>query len=83
MAMLITDKQDMLLGLRVATEMRRQGLSIPQLVARSGVTLSTVQKICGGAAKRTSVWTIWALAHALGVSLDYLVGDTTRRRTAP
>ena len=79
MAVVIAEKQEAMLGLRVFTEMHRMGFTIPKLAKASRVPLSTVQKICKGAGKHPSVWTIWALAHALNVSIDYLVGDTDYR----
>jgi len=73
-AVVIAEKQEALLGLRVLTEMHRRGLSIPRLAKEAHVPLSTVQKICKGAGKQPSVWTIWSLAQALDVGMDYLCG---------
>ena len=72
----ITTQQEAVLGLHVLTEMRRQGLSIPQLAKQSGIALSTIQKLVAGKGKQVSVWTVWAVADVLGVSLDALVGRT-------
>lgn len=65
-----------LLGLRVVTAMQKRGLNIAQLAHAAHLPLSTVQKIGKGAGKQSSVWTIRAIAVALEVSTDYLVGLT-------
>ena len=75
MAVVLADKQEALLGLRVFTHMHRQGLTIPRLAKAAHVPLSTVQKIVAGKGKQPSVWTIWALARALGVTMDFLCGE--------
>jgi transcriptional regulator with XRE-family HTH domain len=74
MAVVLAEKQEALLGLRVLTRMHRLGLSIPQLARAAHLPLSAVQKICAGRSKQPSVWTIWALAQVLGVSMDFLCG---------
>lgn len=76
MTVVIAEKQEAVLGLRVFTAMHRHGWTIPKLAKAAHVPLSTVQKICKGEGKQPSLWTIWALARALGVTIDYLAGDT-------
>jgi transcriptional regulator with XRE-family HTH domain len=83
MALVIAEKQEALLGLRVMTHMHNAGLSIPQLAKRAHVPLSVVQKIVAGEGKRPSVWTVWALAEVLEVSMDYLCGRTDRKVVPP
>ena len=70
--LVIAEKQQAVLGLRVLRAMHRQGWTIPHLARVAGVPLSTVQKLVAGASRQPSVWTVWLLAQALGVSLDHL-----------
>ena len=72
MAVMLAEKQEALLGLRLLTQMHKRGLTIPGLARASHVPLSTVQKLCKGEGKQPSVWTVWALARALGVTIDFL-----------
>ena len=63
-----------LLGLRIMTLLHRQQKSLYALAKQAGLPVKTVQRICKGEGKQPSVWTVAAMAHALGVSLDELVG---------
>jgi transcriptional regulator with XRE-family HTH domain len=74
MAITLADKHEAFLGLRTLTRAHQRGWSIPQLAKAARLPLSTVQKICAGKSKQPSVWTIWALAEVLDVSMDYLCG---------
>ena len=68
------EQQQALLGLRLMTAVQRQGLSVYELAKRAQLPVSTVQKICAGAGKQPSFWTLVALAKVLGLSLDALAG---------
>jgi transcriptional regulator with XRE-family HTH domain len=68
------EQQQALLGLRLMTAVQRQGLSVYELAKRAQLPVSTVQKICAGAGKQPSFWTLVALANVLGLSLDALAG---------
>ena len=68
------EQQQALLGLRLMTAVQRQGLSVYELAKRAQLPVSTVQKICAGAGKQPSFWSLVALATALGLSLDTLSG---------
>lgn len=74
MEVVIAHKQEALLALRVVTTMQRRNLTIPKLAKAAGVPLNTLQKICKGRGKQSSIWTLSALAQALSVSTDYLLG---------
>jgi DNA-binding Xre family transcriptional regulator len=62
-----------LLGLRIMTLLHRQQKSVYALAKQAGLPVHTVQRICKGEGKQPSVWTIAAIARALGVSMDDLV----------
>jgi len=63
-----------LLGLRIMTLLHRQQKSLYALAKQAGLPVKSVQRICKGEGKQPSVWTVAAMARALGVSLDELVG---------
>jgi hypothetical protein len=69
----VPQEQEALLGLRIMTLLHRQQKSVYALAKHAGVPLKTVQRICKGAGKQPSVWTIAAIARVLGVSIDTLV----------
>ena len=81
------EQQQALLGLRLMTAVQRQGLSVYELAKRAQLPVSTVQKICAGAGKQPSFWTLVALANVLGLSLDALAGldapDAAPHSTSP
>jgi hypothetical protein len=58
------------------TLLHRQKMSIYALAKHAGLPRKTVQRICKGEGKQSSVWTIVAMARVLSVSVDYLVGLT-------
>src|SRR2546427_12711051 len=68
------DNPEALLGLRIMTLLHRQQKSVYALAKHAGLPVHTVQRICKGEGKQPSVWTIAAIARALGVSMDDLVG---------
>src|SRR6266567_4249329 len=76
MAIVIAEKQQALLGLRIMLALQARGWGVHQLAKQSGIQLNAVQRICRGEGKQPSLWTIGALARVLDVSLDYLAGET-------
>lgn len=74
MAVAAVIKQDRMLGLRLETAIMRQEWSNRRLAEMSGVALSTIQRIRTGQGKSPSVWTVYALADALDVPIDWLTG---------
>ena len=70
-----------LLGLRIMTQLHRQQKSVYALAKHAGLPVHTVQRICKGEGKQPSVWTIAAIARALGVSMDDLVALPDRADT--
>jgi len=72
-----------LLGLRIMTVLHRQQKSVYALAKHAGLPVHTVQRICKGEGKQPSVWTIAAIARALGVSMDDLVALPDRADTPP
>ena len=70
-----------LLGLRIMTLLHRQQKSVYALAKHAGLPVHTVQRICKGEGKQPSVWTIAAIARALGVSMDDLVALPDREDT--
>ena len=73
MATAMDDNPEALLGLRIMTLLHRQQKSVYALAQHAGLPVHTVQRICTGAGKQPSVWTIAAIARLLGVSMDELV----------
>jgi DNA-binding Xre family transcriptional regulator len=74
MAVAAVIKQDRMLGLRLETAQLRQQWSNRRLAEESGVALSTIQRLRTGQGKSPSVWTVYALADALEVPIDWLTG---------
>jgi transcriptional regulator with XRE-family HTH domain len=62
------------------TLLHRQKMSVYALAKHAGLPRKTVQRICKGEGKQSSVWTIVAMARVLGVSVDYLMGLTDDER---
>jgi transcriptional regulator with XRE-family HTH domain len=77
------DNPEALLGLRIMTLLHRQQKSVYALAKHAGLPVKTVQRICKGEGKQPSVWTIAAIAHVLGVSMDDLVGLHEDAQAAP
>ena len=72
-----------LMELRIMTLLHRQQKSVYALAKHAGLPVHTVQRICKGAGKQPSVWTIAAIARVLGVSMDELVGLHETPQAAP
>jgi transcriptional regulator with XRE-family HTH domain len=62
-------------GERVRALRKRAGLSLRGLAERSGVTHSAIDKLEKGLTPRPGVEALQKLAAALGVTLNYLLGD--------
>src|SRR3954451_23874589 len=65
------------LGKRLQAARQAAGLTQQQLCHEANLSFSTLTKIERGAIKAPSIFTIQAIATALGVSLDKLIGHTT------
>jgi len=63
------------LGKRLQTARQAAGLTQQQLCHRANLSFSTLTKIERGAIKSPSIFTVQAIAGAVGVSLDELVGS--------
>ncbi len=74
MSVVIIEKQEALLGLRIMLALEERKWGVHQLAKRSHVPLNAVQRICRGEGKQPSLWTIVQIAQVLDVSIDYLAG---------
>lgn len=61
------------LGSRIKQERQAKGLTQEQLAERADISLNFMSLIENG--KNMSVQTLVAISNALGVSVDYLLGD--------
>jgi transcriptional regulator with XRE-family HTH domain len=61
-------------GERVRRMRRMQDVTQARLAALSGLNVITISRLEKGTAKEVYADTVAALAHALGVSADYLLG---------
>lgn len=64
------------LGKRLQEARQKAGLTQQQLCHQANLSFSTLTKIERGAIKAPSIFTVQAIAGALGVGLDELVGQT-------
>jgi FMN phosphatase YigB (HAD superfamily)/DNA-binding XRE family transcriptional regulator len=71
------------LGKRLQEARQAAGLTQQQLCQQANLSFSTLTKIERGAIKAPSIFTIQAIAGALGTSLDELVGRVTSGSPAP
>lgn len=67
------------LGKRLQRARQGAGLTQQQLCQKAGLSFSTLTKIERGAIKSPSIFTIQAIAGAVGTSLDELVGESPAR----
>jgi FMN phosphatase YigB (HAD superfamily)/DNA-binding XRE family transcriptional regulator len=67
------------LGKRLQSARQKAGLTQQQLCQRANLSFSTLTKIERGAIKAPSIFTIQAIAGAVGVSLDELIGNSPAR----
>lgn len=65
------------LGKQLQTARQSAGLTQQQLCSKANLSFSTLTKIERGAIKAPSIFTIQAIADALNVSLDELIGQST------
>jgi FMN phosphatase YigB (HAD superfamily) len=65
------------LGKQLQLARQAAGLTQQQLCHRANLSFSTLTKIERGAIKSPSIFTIQAIADALGLGLDELIGQTT------
>src|ERR1700746_2606347 len=66
------------LGKRLQVARQAAGLTQQQLCQKANLSFSTLTKIERGAIKAPSIFTVQAIAGALGSSLDVLVGSGGR-----
>jgi putative hydrolase of the HAD superfamily len=66
------------LGKRLQEARQKAGLTQQQLCSQANLSFSTLTKIERGAIRSPSIFTIQAIAGALGVGLDELVGQAPR-----
>lgn len=71
------------LGHRLQAMRVSAGLTQQALCQKAGLSYSTLTKIERGAIKSPSIFTIQSIVEALGISLDDLMGATSRRSTVP
>lgn len=69
-----------LFGGRVKAERKRQSLTLEALAERTGISRNFLWEIEAGR-KTPAINTLYNLGVNLGVSLDYLMGVTDKRRT--
>jgi len=64
------------IGRRIKRLRTERDLTLRELAARAGITMSAIAAVETGArhGERLSALTCRRLAHALGVTLDYLIG---------
>lgn len=74
MAVVVAEKQEALLGLRIMLALAERQWGVHQLAKQSHVSLNAVQRICRGEGKQPSLWTVAQIAQALDMSIDYLAG---------
>src|SRR5882672_1654197 len=65
------------LGKQLQAARQAAGLTQQQLCHQANLSFSTLTKIERGAIKSPSIFTIQAIAGALGVGLDELIGQST------
>lgn len=76
-----------LLAERVRMLRRERNWTMDELVARAGVSYAALSRLERSTpdkiSRRITIQTLLALANALNVSTDYLLGLTDQRRPAP
>jgi transcriptional regulator with XRE-family HTH domain len=70
-------------GHRIRYLRNGKGWSLSQLEKASGVSKAYISDVENGAAGRPNIQYVYALAVALGVTLDELFDDSTRRIASP
>src|SRR5579872_752090 len=69
------------LGRLLQSARQQAGLTQQQLCQKANLSFSTLTKIERGAIRSPSIFTIQAIAEALGVSLDQLIGAKVPAKT--
>jgi transcriptional regulator with XRE-family HTH domain len=67
-----------LIGKRLRQARRAQDLTQPELGKKAGVSYNTISRLERGNALHVAAETVYDLAVALGVSLDWVYGRTER-----
>jgi len=71
-------------GLELINKLKQeQGFKSEELAFKSGVPIGTLNKILNGQTKNPSLETVFALAHALGCSVDDFDDDDTIKKDNP
>lgn len=69
------------MGLELINKLRQeQGLKSEELAVKAGVPIGTLNKILNGQTRNPSLETVFALAHALGCSVDDFDDDDTTKK---
>lgn len=68
-----TNNLELVLGKRIQAFRRQAGLTQQQLCNQANISYSTLTKIERGAIKSPSIFTVQAIAQAIGISLDELM----------
>ncbi|WP_158408511.1 helix-turn-helix domain-containing protein [Desulfosporosinus fructosivorans] len=72
------------MGLELVGKLKQaQGLKTDELAQLSGVPVGTLNKILNGQTKNPSLETVFALAHALGCSVDDFDDEDTIKKDNP
>jgi len=72
------------MGLELVNKLKQeQGMKSEDLAIKSGVPIGTLNKILNGQTKNPSLDTVFALAHALGCSVDDFDNDDTIKKGNP
>lgn len=72
------------MGLELVGKMKQErGLRTEELAQKSGVPVGTLNKILNGQTKNPSLETVFALAHALGCSVDDFDDLDTEKSDGP
>jgi len=71
-------------GLELVGKLKQeQGMTSEYLAQTSGVPIGTLNKILNGQTKNPSLETVFALAHALGCSVDDFDDEDTAKKDSP
>lgn len=75
------ESSELRLGKQLQAARKKAGLTQQELCHQAKLSYSTLAKIERGAIKAPSVFTIQSIAHALGVTLSELLGDTVTKKS--
>jgi len=72
------------MGLELINKLKQEkGLKSDELAIKSGVPIGTLNKILNGQTKNPSLETVFALARALGCSVDDFDDDNCNKKSSP